>query len=30
MELENEFIGDIERGWQRNYWRVDAIGRRGK
>jgi hypothetical protein len=28
IELKNEFIGDIERDWQRNHWRAGAIGRR--
>src|SRR5208282_637724 len=26
IELKNEFIGDIERDWQRNHWRPGAIG----
>jgi hypothetical protein len=30
IELENEFIGDIERDWQGNDWSAGAIGRRGR
>src|ERR1700692_473027 len=28
IELKNEFTGDVERNWQRDYWRAGAIRRR--